>query len=43
MMDQCAKFASRGISAKLAGEVQTKKGTIERVLNGQVQLVFATQ
>ena len=32
MMDQCAKFASRGISAEFVGEVQTNKGTTPEAL-----------
>ena len=42
MMDKCANFIERGICADFIGEAQTSKDAIKRILNGHVQLVFAT-
>ena len=42
MMDQCAKYAPRGLHAEFVGEAQTDPTTKDKVLKGEVQLVFIT-
>lgn len=39
-MDQCENFRSLGIAAEFIGEAQKDKRIIERVLNGDIQLVY---
>ena len=39
MMDQRAKFISRGLVAEFVGEAQTDKNAIRKVLEGKVQLM----
>ena len=40
MMDQKAKFTPRGIDAEFVGEAQTDRTAVERVVKGEVQLLF---
>ena len=42
MMDQQSKFASLGLLVEYVGESQNDKSVIQRVLHGQVQLVYIT-
>ena len=42
MMDQCAKYYDTGLSVEFIGEAQTDKLRKEQVLQGNVQLVYAT-
>ena len=42
MMDQCAKFALRGLQVEIVGEAQTDPTAKGRVISGEVQLVFIT-
>lgn len=42
MMDQCAKFTSRGLVAEFVGEAQRDRDIVRRVLEGKVQLVYIT-
>ena len=42
MMDQQSKFASLGLLFEYFGESQNDKPVIQRVLHGQVQLVYIT-
>lgn len=42
MMDQQAKYSPRGLKVEFVGEAQTNLSCKERVLNGEVQLVFIT-
>ena len=39
MMDQRAKFISRGLVAEFVGEEQTDKNASRKVLEGKVQLM----
>lgn len=40
MIDQCEKFKSLGMSADYVGEAQEDKLAMQRVISGEVQLVF---
>lgn len=40
MMDQCAKFASKGLTAEFVGEAQIDQSVARRVLQGEVQLLY---
>ena len=40
MMDQQARYASRGLSTEFVGKAQTDLATKHKVLRGEVQLVF---
>lgn len=40
MVDQCEKFKSLGMSADYVGEAQEDKLAMQRVISGEVQLVF---
>ncbi len=42
MMDQQYKYSKRGIAAEFVGENQTDPIVIDRMLQGQAQLVFIT-
>ena len=42
MMDQQAKYSPRGLKVEFVGEAQTDLSCKERVLSGEVQLVFIT-
>ena len=42
MMDQRAKYHARGLNAEFVGEAQTDPATKDKVLKGEVQLVFIT-
>lgn len=42
MMDQHQKYKSRGLTSELVGEAQTDRMVTQRVLEGEVQLVFIT-
>ena len=42
MMDQPSKFASLGLLVEYVGESQNDRSVIQRVLHGQVQLVYIT-
>ena len=42
MMDQQARYASRGLSTEYVGEEQTDLATKHKVLRGEIQLVFIT-
>ena len=40
MLDQRNKFILRGITTEFVGDAQTNEQAVERVINGQVQLVY---
>ena len=42
MMDQHAKYHPRGLYAEFIGEAGTDPATKDKVLKGEVQLVFIT-
>ena len=42
MMDQRAKYHAIGLNAEFAGEAQTDPATKDKVLKGEVQLIFIT-
>ena len=40
MMDKKSKFVPLGINAEFVGECQTNKAAIDRVLKGEIDIVF---
>ena len=42
MMDQKSKFVPLGINAEFVGECQTNKAAIDRVLKGEIDIVFVS-
>ena len=42
VMDQCAKYTPRGLQAEFVGEAQTDRAVKEKVLRGEIPLLFIT-
>jgi len=42
MMDRCCKYGSKGLQTEFIGQSQTDLGARDRILRGEVQLIYVT-